>query len=121
MFLIFNKEDIMRHALIAAREARDWTQEGLAKRVNVERTSIAKYESGKSDIPGRVLQRLADVLEIPMHVLYANGDKKNQLPLENVAGDPPVKITVKMATRQAKALQKQSAKLTQTLEELAHA
>jgi transcriptional regulator with XRE-family HTH domain len=69
----------MRYALIAARKSRDWTQAELAEQVGVERSSIAKYEGGWCDIPGKVLQRLENVLNIPMSILYVNSDKLSSL------------------------------------------
>lgn len=60
----------MRLGLIAAREAKGWTQQQLADAVKKERTSITKYETGDSDIPGRTLAQLSQVLNKPMHTLY---------------------------------------------------
>ena len=61
----------MRTRLIAAREAKGWTQQELADRINKDRTSITHYELGDCDIPGKVLIKLAEVLGMPMDALYA--------------------------------------------------
>lgn len=60
----------MRLGLIAAREAKGWSQERLAKEIGkVDRSSISHYERGNCDIPGRVLQQLSELLDTPMDVL----------------------------------------------------
>jgi transcriptional regulator with XRE-family HTH domain len=66
----YSQEGGMRLGLIAARQALGWTQERLAKEVGkASASSIAHYEKGDSDIPGRVLEQLSIKLRKPIHVL----------------------------------------------------
>ena len=67
----------MRLGLIKAREARGWTQEQLAKEIGkANRSSVAHYEKGDSGIPGDVLERLSDVLDVSTKIL----NKKHKNP-----------------------------------------
>ena len=43
------------------RKRRDWTQEALAKRLGVERSAVAKWESGKSQPQAAHLIALAEL------------------------------------------------------------
>lgn len=69
----------MRDGLRAARHKRGFTQQQLvvavkerAPDVHLVRATISKYEHGIYDIPGRILEVLAEVLETSMDILYAN-------------------------------------------------
>ena len=59
----------MRLGLIAAREARGWTQRQVATAIKKDRSSIAHYERGDCDIPGKVLEQLAALYDMPIDVL----------------------------------------------------
>ena len=61
----------MRRGLIAARESRGWSQQYVATIIQKDRSSIAHYEKGDCDTPGKVLQQLSDLYETPMAVLLA--------------------------------------------------
>jgi hypothetical protein len=67
-----------------------------------------------------VLRRLADVTGVPMDLLHKNDPDTNSLPLTAVVV-PSAKITLKLATKKARALHKQTGEIVQTLEELRHA
>ena len=45
--------------ILAARRARYWTQEELARRVEMSRVQIANIELGRSDLPLKTLARFA--------------------------------------------------------------
>ena len=65
----------MRLGLIAARVAKGWSQDMLAKAVGKhDRSSIAHYEKGDCDIPGKVLQQMSALLGRPMDVLLKRHD-----------------------------------------------
>jgi transcriptional regulator with XRE-family HTH domain len=61
----------MRLGLIAAREARGWSQKRVADAIQKDRSSITHYERGDCDIPGKVLQQLAALFDLPIDVLLA--------------------------------------------------
>jgi transcriptional regulator with XRE-family HTH domain len=61
----------MRTRLIAARVAKGMSQEALAEAIGRTRSAVAKYETGHSDIPGIILQKLSLVLGIALEdILY---------------------------------------------------
>lgn len=51
------------------RKARGFSQEELAARVHVVRQTVSKWEKGLSVPDAELLQRLADVLEVPVQQL----------------------------------------------------
>lgn len=56
----------MKNKLKAIRKEHGFTQEALAKKSGVHRTSIARYETGKRGISTKNLRRLADTLDVPV-------------------------------------------------------
>ncbi|MBQ7516621.1 MAG: helix-turn-helix transcriptional regulator [Schwartzia sp.] len=54
---------------------RDWTQETLAKRLGVERSTIAKWESGKIRPQAAHLIALAEVFGCTVDELLGRGKK----------------------------------------------
>lgn len=55
------------------RKHRKWTQEGLAKRIGVERSAVAKWESGKSQPQAAHLVALAEVFECTVDEVLGRG------------------------------------------------
>ena len=62
------------------------TQEQLAKLLNINRATLSRYESGEIDPPSSQLQRISDVLHVPVDYLlgYVN-DPFFYLDLERIA------------------------------------
>ena len=56
-------------ALREARLAQGFTQEELARALGVNRTTIARYESGLRSLPASVLLQLAALLAVPIQAL----------------------------------------------------
>lgn len=52
------------------RKSKGWTQEQLADAVGVKRSVISKYESGAISPSAETIQRIADVLEVPIAYLF---------------------------------------------------
>ena len=50
----------------ALRDERGWSQEGLARKVNLTRVSIARLETGARKPSVEVLERLADAFRISL-------------------------------------------------------
>lgn len=73
------KENIRR-----IRIARGLSQEALARRINVVRQTVSKWEQGLSVPDAELLLALSDVLEAPVHVLLG----------EAVSESPPDDLTV---------------------------
>lgn len=67
----------MRKGLIAAREAKGWTQQRLADEIQKDRSTVTHYESGDYDIPGKMLRQLSQVLNTPMDKLYVDTPKES--------------------------------------------
>jgi transcriptional regulator with XRE-family HTH domain len=55
--------------ILAARKARQMTQEKLAGSVGLSRAQIANIEAGRSDVPLKTLARFADALGTTMRDL----------------------------------------------------
>lgn len=70
----YSQEDYMRLGLIAARLARNWSQQGVADSIGKDRSSIAHYEKGDCDIPGEVLRQLSQLFGVSMDALHVNYD-----------------------------------------------
>lgn len=52
--------------LRAARLAKGWSQAELAKRAGVEQSTVSRLEAGKYDLGRRLLDALADALELEL-------------------------------------------------------
>ena len=48
------------------REGRDWSQDELARRLNIHRVSLARLEGGTRKPSVEVLERLADVFRLSL-------------------------------------------------------
>jgi DNA-binding XRE family transcriptional regulator len=75
----------MRHALITARETRGWNQQYVADVIQKDRSSIAHYERGDCDIPGKVLEKLAVLYGLPIDVLVKQGPIETPTTLEETS------------------------------------
>ena len=71
---IFSEETVLKAALgkriMQLREARDWSQAELARRVGVERTTLLRWERGATPPLGKLLA-LSQVLETTLDALIA--------------------------------------------------
>ncbi|MBX2854373.1 MAG: DUF2083 domain-containing protein [Rhodobacteraceae bacterium] len=70
------------------RKALGWTQVGLAERLSVSPSYLNLIENGKRPIGGRILMRLAEVLEVDLETLDAAADRRLIDELSELAGDP---------------------------------
>ncbi len=61
------------------REDRDWNQTAVAKMLNMSQTGYSKYETGETDIPTRILIKLADIYGTSIDYLLGqtNNPKRN--------------------------------------------
>lgn len=91
-------------ALREAREAKGWTQEDLAEAAQMNRTTIAKYETGRIEPKSKSLKRLAAALEVDVNVLIGSGmnemseEEREVWELrENVRRDPERRYLFSMA------------------------
>jgi transcriptional regulator with XRE-family HTH domain len=57
-----------------ARQQKSYTQEHLARLLNIGLRQIARYEAGQSDITGDALLRMADILEVSADYLLGRMD-----------------------------------------------
>lgn len=55
------------------RKAKNLTQESLASELEINRATLSKYESGTIEPPLSVLQRIANILSVPMSYLLGEG------------------------------------------------
>ncbi len=55
-----------------ARKATGMTQEQLAEKLGIDRSSIAKYETGNSTPNVKNLQQICEILDIPIEKLLSN-------------------------------------------------
>jgi len=56
--------------LAELREAKGWSQQALAERVGVGRTTVVAWEAGRAEPKGGSLLALAEALEVPPENLY---------------------------------------------------
>lgn len=74
-----------RH-LAAWRRNRGLTQEQLASRMNVNKSTISRYESGLRDMDQETLERIASALDIkPVALFYAPTDPPHALAVDRFA------------------------------------
>lgn len=77
------------------REARQWTQAELARRLGLNQSQVNRLEGGKSKNPTQsTLQSLADVFELPLPafmVLIGAGDAAPPSELNNMIADAEFK------------------------------
>ena len=52
------------------RLSRGWSQGTLAAKVDIDRTSLVRYEAGTVAMTAQTLQKIADALEFPITTLY---------------------------------------------------
>lgn len=57
------------------RNARDWSQEDLAVRLEISRSHIGRLETGEKQPSLKMLFRLADALEVPASAIIAEMEK----------------------------------------------
>ncbi len=59
------------------REDKDWSQEKVAKLLNVSQSTYSRYESGKLDVPTEVLISLSALYHVSVdYILGLKNDKK---------------------------------------------
>lgn len=73
--------------LAALRKARKMSQLALSDRIGVgDRSMISKYEKGQHKIPDEVLQRAADVFDIPVGRLRYGRSEERMIPVTGLVG-----------------------------------
>lgn len=78
-----------------ARTAKGMTQEELGKILGVQKSAIAKYESGRVvNIKRSTLKKISDVLEIPPFELIFDAERREMQQKNSTLAD----ITVRMRT-----------------------
>ena len=60
------------------REAKQWSQQNLADKINVARPTISKWENGESEPLSSQLALLADVFNISVEMLIGHGKRMIQ-------------------------------------------
>ncbi len=63
----------------ALRQSRGWSQELLAAKAGLNRTTLLRYEAGTIGIPAKTLQQIADALEAPITYLYGLSESQVNL------------------------------------------
>lgn len=86
------------------REAKGWTQDDLAAAAEMNRVTIAKYESGRIEPKSKSLSKLATALGVSTDVLLGNDgtdatdDEREMWELREAARrDPDRKVLLKLA------------------------
>ena len=67
----------------AARKNKCMTQEELAERLHVVRQTVSKWEKNLSVPDADLLEKLADILNVDVHVLLGAEKSKNETPSED--------------------------------------
>lgn len=62
--------DKKRKVLIALRDAKGWTQEDVAKMLNISQQAISLYENGKRDPSVRLAKKFEILFKMPMEELF---------------------------------------------------
>ncbi len=63
----------MKNRLKVLRFERDWTQQDLARRLEVSRQSVNAIETGKYDPSLPLAFRIADVFALPIEQIFLRG------------------------------------------------
>lgn len=75
------------------RKEKEMTQEELAQTLHVSKNAVSKWEMGKNAISKPCLERISEVLDIPLSVLQGNEEDAPQaeapLPLPDAADNSP--------------------------------
>lgn len=68
-----NQREVISSKIRQLRKANGFTQEGLAKKAQLERSAIAKIESGTREISAIELAKIAQVFKVNMNALIFRG------------------------------------------------
>ncbi|KLU66346.1 HTH-type transcriptional regulator ImmR [Desulfosporosinus acididurans] len=61
------------------REAKQFSQDVLAEKLNMKRSNIANYESGRVMPPGNIIKELSDIFGVSSDYLLGRSDSINQI------------------------------------------
>lgn len=67
----------LKDRLNELRNEKKWTQEDMANRVGIARTTYAMYEQGKRNPDYETLQKIADLFEVTTDYLLGRSDIRN--------------------------------------------
>ena len=65
-----NTNQIVGTNLKKLRDLFEYTQEGIAHKIGVERSAYGNYEAGLREVPYDVLEKLAEIFGCELHVLF---------------------------------------------------
>ena len=71
-------DDILRNNIIRLREERGWSQAELARRINMNNTSLNKVEKGVRKLSSSELDELASVFNVSTDYLLGRSDKEKE-------------------------------------------
>lgn len=70
---------ILHERIVELREDKDWTQEKLARRLHVSRSSVLAYEQGVSQPSCEVLLQLAELFDVSLDYLMGRTHDRRQV------------------------------------------
>lgn len=76
--VILLSDDILRNNIIRLREERGWSQAELARRINMNNTSLNKVEKGVRKLSSSELDELASVFNVSTDYLLGRSDKEKE-------------------------------------------
>lgn len=65
------------------RNEKNYTQEFMAHQLNINQNTYSIIESGKTKIKAEMLEKIAEILELPLINLLENKKKESSPPLKN--------------------------------------
>jgi transcriptional regulator with XRE-family HTH domain len=96
------------------RENMNLTQEELSKKLGIKRDRYAKYETGATPVPGKLVIKFADYFKVSTDYLYGRSDDPKLPQMTDPEVIREIKETKKMVDeafeRFTKAIEKQSTK-----------
>lgn len=69
----------MQNGLRELRKGKGWTQVELSRKSGVNRTIIARYETGKNRLSEKNMIRIANALNVPVDALLKGGQNGGEI------------------------------------------
>jgi transcriptional regulator with XRE-family HTH domain len=84
------------------RENKRITQEDLAKRIGVSRQAVCMWETGKRELKGTMLNKIAQIFSVPVSEILSENDTVNKLLLTTGKGGSMKETLMSIARKRGK-------------------
>ncbi len=73
--------------LVILRKKRTWTQDDVAKKIGIARTTYAMYEQGRREPDANSLSKLAELFDVSIDYLITGTERSTQYVYEKIPAD----------------------------------